>query len=47
MDNKSILDIIFEECEEASKLYGNYNLFAHWNAVLAYDDDEHSLLPIR
>lgn len=47
MSDKQILNIIYEECEEACQLYGNYNLFVHWNTILAYDDDNHSLLPIR
>lgn len=44
MSDSDILAIIYEE---ACQLYGNYNLFVHYNAILAYDDDEHSLLPIR
>lgn len=47
MSDSDILAIIYEECEEACQIYGNYNLFVHYNAILAYDDDEHSLLPIR
>lgn len=39
------LQILFSECEEAAKLYSNYELFAYWNYILVSEDK--SLIPIR
>ena len=39
------LQILWAEYEEAANLYGNYELFAHWNYILVSEDK--SLVPIR
>lgn len=39
------LQILWDECEDASQHFGNYELFAHWNYILASEDS--SLMPIR